>query len=804
MPRVSLPQVLWHSKDDKHSDRVYSVDLQPFLSVAALASHPSFSTRAAAFAASSAEPATGSPLAPQSSEVERARDRDAEREVDRDRPAGLSRREERAREKRAATLAAYSRLATAGADEFVHLWRWSFEGAPSLASRSGLQISCVARLLGHEREVNCVRWSPDGVFLASGGYDNATCIWELGQKPETVPLGYDSSMLDYDEWWARVSLYRCIEAVNSLAWSPSGRQLAIGTEDGRLIVVDVQNGVMASKSARVLEGHSNMVQGVAWDPLDTFLVSQSSDQSVRLWGRRAVSGGPAAGGAGAGPGASGAVGGAASGSTTAVAASGGAKGQWKIEAVLRNARDRGLREKDGSGGTKDDEEDDPEALLNNLNASPSPSSSSGAATSPALASAPSSAAPASSGERLRQQGRSLFYPESLIRSFFRRPDWSPDGSILVTPAGLQYLLDAAAPAAAAPGASLEPCHTTYVFHRKLLTFGTPFVTHRSSAGPSLAVRFNPVAYQPLPCPAAPAPASAPGGQAAAAEGGDAGCRPPPPEVRVPKSWLFSPSLDAAHRLEVLAPGGQTDEEGKRKRQADNADEQGPPRKSPRDEGDAKAPEEAAEADADASASPAAPATTEAEAPASAAEAAVFPRFVYAVCTLHGSVLIYDTQFMAGPLAQLHGLHLAPMTDATWSSDGRVLVASSSDGYLTFVFFDVDELGKPLRPAGFFYRKLRAPALQPAGRASAAAPGASWREDGEGAAGGAKAEAAAGLPDALGAGRERDSPRKGLETPSGAGTAAAPRRLGVVGNAAGKRLLVVGNAAAAVLRQKEEA
>ncbi|KYK63814.1 WD domain, G-beta repeat-containing protein [Toxoplasma gondii TgCatPRC2] len=281
MPRVSLPQVLWHSKDDRHSDRVYSVDLQPLLSVQTLSRHPSFLTRAsAALSTLSGEDGRAGGSSPQASVAPSLSPEKEERDNERER-GGLSRREERAREKRAATLAAHCRLATAGADEFVHLWKWSFE-APG-ASRRGVQVSCVARLLGHEREVNCVRWSPCGVFLASGGCDHAACIWELGQKPESVPLGYDASMLEYDEWWTRVSLYRCIEAVNSLAWAPSGRQLAIGTEDGRVIVVDVLNGVLATKSARVLEGHANMVQGVAWDPLDTYLVSQSSDQTYALF-----------------------------------------------------------------------------------------------------------------------------------------------------------------------------------------------------------------------------------------------------------------------------------------------------------------------------------------------------------------------------------------------------------------------------------------------------------------------------------------------------------------------------------------
>ncbi|KAI4839814.1 chromatin assembly factor 1 subunit A [Plasmodium brasilianum] len=30
MPHVYLPQILWHSKDNKRSDRIYSIDIQPY------------------------------------------------------------------------------------------------------------------------------------------------------------------------------------------------------------------------------------------------------------------------------------------------------------------------------------------------------------------------------------------------------------------------------------------------------------------------------------------------------------------------------------------------------------------------------------------------------------------------------------------------------------------------------------------------------------------------------------------------------------------------------------------------------
>jgi hypothetical protein len=66
------------------------------------------------------------------------------------------------------------------------------------------------------------------------------------------------------------------------------------------------------------------------------------------------------------------------------------------------------------------------------------------------------------------------------------------------------------------------------------------------------------------------------------------------------------------------------------------------------------------------------------------------RMIFAVITIT-SILIYDTQHPF-PLLKLRGLHYAPMNDATWSSDGRMLTICSSDGYLTFLRFHEGLLG----------------------------------------------------------------------------------------------------------------
>lgn len=69
------------------------------------------------------------------------------------------------------------------------------------------------------------------------------------------------------------------------------------------------------------------------------------------------------------------------------------------------------------------------------------------------------------------------------------------------------------------------------------------------------------------------------------------------------------------------------------------------------------------------------------------------RWLYAVITI-GSIYVYDTQHFH-PLFKVSGIHYAAINDIAWSADGRMLVACSSDGYLTFIRFTEHALGDAL-------------------------------------------------------------------------------------------------------------
>ena len=69
--------------------------------------------------------------------------------------------------------------------------------------------------------------------------------------------------------------------VYDLCWSPDSSHLVSGSVDNTSIVWDIAT----CKAVQVLKDHSNFVQGVAWDPRDKYIATESCDRSLRVYSR---------------------------------------------------------------------------------------------------------------------------------------------------------------------------------------------------------------------------------------------------------------------------------------------------------------------------------------------------------------------------------------------------------------------------------------------------------------------------------------------------------------------------------------
>ncbi|BGP18320.1 hypothetical protein JCM10213_008493 [Rhodosporidiobolus nylandii] len=638
------------------------------------------------------------------------------------------------------------RLATCGADNNVRLWlvhprppvplhpvaSTSKPSKPSKPSKSDSnaaepkddptdpKVEYLATLSQHQGVVNCVRFAPSGEMLASAGDDGNILIWVPGESSKKIGETEEDRLYEKESWRVK-SMIRSMSGkeIYDLAWSPDGEKIIAGSVDHSATIYDVASGVPL---ARILD-HSNYVQGVAWDPLEKYIATQSSDRSMHVYSYEKSATGLAVHPVGktsrmevqrrpAAPSRSSSLirpeakkpvssstDGAAKDPSPAPSTSKATDGDALMrppmhQRSLSRASDSDRSEASStapsslfslppSAAPKPDEittaMDPPSSIphhprpsshsrkssSSNPNSAPSASpslhpSSSRPLRSPSPAPLPAVMVPlspklnpvasSSSGtpsfnESVRTDTIRL-YGDATMTHFFRRLAWSPDGGLLLTPAGLfedpYAAVHAQASAAAvkkpaasggskgkdAPGpgaAKTDPKPTVYIYSRS--NVARPPIAHLPGhKTTSIAIRFCPVLFD----------LRDSTGEDEDLGGGEG----EEPAVSVKLS---------TEGVEVPLDGGK----GKGKEVAKEDGKEGARPRSLFD----------------------------------------LPyRMVYAVAT-QDSVYLYDTQ-QAGPIAMFGGLHFLPFTDLSWSADGQTLAMSSQDGYISVVAFDPGELGTP--------------------------------------------------------------------------------------------------------------
>ncbi|KAI9654414.1 MAG: hypothetical protein M1831_005380 [Alyxoria varia] len=496
------------------------------------------------------------------------------------------------------------------------------------------KITYLATLAKHTQAVNVVRWCPKGEMLATAGDDSIVLMWIATEHRSRAALGNDTSD-DKETWMVKRMCGPIGKEIYDLAWSPDGSFFVTGSMDNVARIFDAETGSVVRQIAE----HNHYVQGVSWDPLNEYLATQSSDRSVHVYklstndGQFSLS-----------------QHGRISRmdlpprrrrtSNSPAPPDFGQRGRLTSDASSHPAASSPVPSAPGT----------PASMPQANHAMPPPASqsrrSSCGASSPSIrrsaSPAPSMPLPAVmpsvSPRPLPSMAKnSNIYANETLTSFFRRLTFAPDGSLLFTPAGQYRSFHHAGPD---HGKSTdEVTNTVYIYSRAGLN--KPPIAHLPGhKKPSIAVKCSPIYYN-LRLPTSTKQLTV---DTSAAGDGDI---PPLPEPAVaPKA---APSSHPSKETFKLTP----------------SDAQTPPTRP---------------ADSESSTPPAGP----------QAAFALPYRIVYAVAT-QDAVYVYDTQQQT-PICVVSNLHYATFTDLTWSSDGKTLLMSSSDGFCSALSFSSGELG----------------------------------------------------------------------------------------------------------------
>ncbi|KAK1743869.1 WD40 repeat domain-containing protein [Skeletonema marinoi] len=152
--------------------------------------------------------------------------------------------------------------------------------APQLSEHTRIEHMITLTRGTNERNINAVKFSPDGYHLAAAGDGGTIVVWLQSWK-----------QLQQETDLQMKIIFNQSDDVMDIAWSSDSKRFTVCSLDHTLTVwenVQKNNEMEWRNVHRSGKDHTHYIQGVAVDPKGVYMASQGSDRMVKVYTRKTV------------------------------------------------------------------------------------------------------------------------------------------------------------------------------------------------------------------------------------------------------------------------------------------------------------------------------------------------------------------------------------------------------------------------------------------------------------------------------------------------------------------------------------
>jgi chromatin assembly factor 1 subunit B len=147
-------------------------------------------------------------------------------------------------------------------------------------AKGEIEIEFLAILKYHKDPINVVRFSPTkDNCLATASDDGLIILWK---RNRSITNNTDPDLEYNKEFWTTTKVFSGPrDGIYDISWSPDSNFIVSGAVDHTIILWDTRDGSEPKVKEWIV--HTHYVQGVSWDPLNEYFITQSADKSCQIF-----------------------------------------------------------------------------------------------------------------------------------------------------------------------------------------------------------------------------------------------------------------------------------------------------------------------------------------------------------------------------------------------------------------------------------------------------------------------------------------------------------------------------------------